>query len=48
MHTIDVPGIEHVYGFQRNPLMSGYKPRDAQPGDPLLRGEEPGLGELLR
>jgi len=48
MHTIDVPGIEHVYGFQRNPLMSGYKPRDAQPGDPLLRGEERGLGELLR
>jgi hypothetical protein len=23
MQTIDVPGIEHVYGFQRNSPLSG-------------------------
>ena len=43
----DVPHIEHVYGFQRNSPSSGYKINMLNRGESPLKGEEPGLEELL-
>jgi UDP-N-acetyl-D-mannosaminuronic acid dehydrogenase len=43
----DVAGIEHVYGFQRNSPSSGYKITMLNRGESPLKGEEPGLEELL-
>jgi len=48
MQTIDVPGIEHVYGFQRDLASSGYTTAMLNRGESPLKGEEPGLPELLR
>lgn len=42
-----VPGIQKVYGFQRNSPSSGYKIRMLNEGKNPLKGEEPGLDELL-
>ncbi|PWR73645.1 nucleotide sugar dehydrogenase [Methanospirillum stamsii] len=42
-----VPGIEKVYGFQRNSSSSGYKIRMLNEGTNPLKGEEPGLDDLL-
>ena len=44
----DVPGVEHVYGFQRDSASSGYKINMLNRGESPLKGEEPGLEELLR
>ncbi|NVO65954.1 nucleotide sugar dehydrogenase [Methanofollis tationis] len=44
----DVPGIEHVYGFQRASRTSGYKIEMLNQGESPLKGEEPGLEDLLR
>ncbi|HOJ97531.1 MAG TPA: nucleotide sugar dehydrogenase, partial [Methanospirillum sp.] len=41
------PGIQKVYGFQRNSPSSGYKIRMLNKGKNPLKGEEPGLDELL-
>ncbi|WP_292492772.1 nucleotide sugar dehydrogenase [Methanoculleus sp. 10] len=43
----DVPGIEHVYGFQRDSASSGYKINMLNRGESPLKGEEPGLEDLL-
>ncbi len=43
----DVPHIEHVYGFQRDSPSSGYKIAMLNRGESPLKGEEPGLEELL-
>lgn len=43
----DLPGIEKVFGFQRNSLSSGYKIRMLNEGKNPLRGEEPGLDDLI-
>jgi UDP-N-acetyl-D-mannosaminuronic acid dehydrogenase len=43
----DAPGIEHVYGFQRDSASSGYKIAMLNRGESPLKGEEPGLEELL-
>ena len=43
----DVPGVEHVYGFQRDSASSGYKIAMLNRGKSPLKGEEPGLEELL-
>jgi hypothetical protein len=48
MQTIDVPGIEHVYGFQRDLASSGYTTAMLNRGESPLKGEGPGLEELLR
>jgi len=42
-----VPGVEHVYGFQRASASSGYKITMLNRGESPLKGEEPGLEELL-
>ena len=44
----DVPHFEHVYGFQRDSPTSGYKINMLNRGESPLKGEEPGLEELLR
>jgi UDP-N-acetyl-D-mannosaminuronic acid dehydrogenase len=43
----DAPGIEHVYGFQRDSASSGYKIAMLNRGESPLKGEEPGLEDLL-
>ncbi|NQS78649.1 MAG: nucleotide sugar dehydrogenase [Methanoculleus bourgensis] len=43
----DVPTVEHVYGFQRDSASSGYKIAMLNRGESPLKGEEPGLPELL-
>ncbi len=43
----DVAGVEHVYGFQRDSASSGYKIAMLNRGESPLKGEEPGLPELL-
>ena len=43
----DVAGVEHVYGFQRDSASSGYKIAMLNRGESPLKGEEPGLEELL-
>jgi UDP-N-acetyl-D-mannosaminuronic acid dehydrogenase len=42
------PAFEMVYGFQRDSLSSGYKIAMLNRGESPLKGEEPGLGDLLR
>lgn len=44
----DVPGVEHVYGFQRDSATSGYKIAMLNQGESPLKGEEPGLEDLLK
>jgi len=43
----DVPHFEKVYGFQRNSETSGYKIDMLNSGECPLKGEEPGLQELI-
>ncbi|EHQ34381.1 nucleotide sugar dehydrogenase [Methanoplanus limicola] len=43
----DVPHFEKVYGFQRNSKTSGYKIDMLNSGESPLKGEEPGLEELI-
>jgi UDP-N-acetyl-D-mannosaminuronic acid dehydrogenase len=43
----DVSHYERVYGFQRDSPTSGYKIEMLNRGEIPLKGEEPGLGELL-
>jgi len=43
----DSPGFELVYGFQRDSSSSGYKIAMLNRGESPLKGEEPGLEELL-
>ncbi|MHB8165088.1 MAG: nucleotide sugar dehydrogenase [Methanoregula sp.] len=44
----DVPHYERVYGFQRDSPSSGYKIAMLNRGESPLKGEEPGLEELLQ
>jgi UDP-N-acetyl-D-mannosaminuronic acid dehydrogenase len=44
----DSPQFEHVYGFQRDSPSSGYKIAMLNRGGSPLKGEEPGLEDLLR
>lgn len=44
----DSPSFEQVYGFQRDSPSSGYKIAMLNRGESPLRGEEPGLEELLK
>lgn len=44
----DSPAFERVYGFQRDSPTSGYKIAMLNRGESPLRGEEPGLEELLQ
>jgi UDP-N-acetyl-D-mannosaminuronic acid dehydrogenase len=44
----DSPAFEMVYGFQRDSPSSGYKIRMLNQGESPLKGEEPGLEELLK
>jgi len=44
----DAPQFDHVYGFQRDSPSSGYKIAMLNRGESPLKGEEPGLEELLR
>src|SRR5512137_1610715 len=43
-----VPHYEQVYGFQRDSKSSGYKIRMLNLGESPLKGEEPGLEDLLK
>jgi UDP-N-acetyl-D-mannosaminuronic acid dehydrogenase len=44
----DSPAFDFVYGFQRDSQSSGYKIEMLNRGESPLRGEEPGLEELLK
>ena len=44
----DSPKFEHVYGFQRDTPSSGYKIAMLNRGESPLKGEEPGLEEILK
>jgi UDP-N-acetyl-D-mannosaminuronic acid dehydrogenase len=44
----DSPQFDHVYGFQRDSPSSGYKIAMLNRGESPLKGEEPGLEDLLR
>jgi UDP-N-acetyl-D-mannosaminuronic acid dehydrogenase len=44
----DSDSFDFVWGFQRNSRSSGYKIDMLNRGESPLKGEEPGLGELLR
>ena len=44
----DSPAFDFVFGFQRDSLSSGYKIEMLNRGESPLKGEEPGLEELLR
>lgn len=44
----DVPGIGHVFGFQRDSKTSGYKIAMLNRGESPLKGDEPGLEPLLK
>jgi len=43
----DAPQFSHVYGFQRDSPSSGYKIAMLNKGESPLKGEEPGLEDLL-
>jgi UDP-N-acetyl-D-mannosaminuronic acid dehydrogenase len=43
----DAPAFDHVWGFQRDSPSSGYKVAMLNRGESPLKGEEPGLEELL-
>jgi UDP-N-acetyl-D-mannosaminuronic acid dehydrogenase len=44
----DSPAFDFVYGFQRDSLSSGYKIAMLNRGESPLKGEEPGLEDLLK
>jgi UDP-N-acetyl-D-mannosaminuronic acid dehydrogenase len=44
----DSPVFDHVYGFQRDSPSSGYKIAMLNKGESPLKGEEPGLEDLLK
>ena len=44
----DSPEFEQVFGFQRDSPSSGYKVAMLNRGESPLKGEEPGLEELLK
>ena len=44
----DSPAFDFVYGFQRDSSSSGYKIAMLNRGESPLKGEEPGLEELLQ
>ena len=44
----DAPQFENVYGFQRDSASSGYKIAMLNRGESPLKGEEPGLEELIK
>jgi UDP-N-acetyl-D-mannosaminuronic acid dehydrogenase len=44
----DSPQFSHVYGFQRDSPSSGYKIAMLNRGESPLKGEEPGLEDLLK
>ena len=44
----DSPEFEKVYGFQRDSKSSGYKIAMLNRGESPLKGEEPGLEDLLK
>ena len=44
----DSPAFDFVFGFQRDSLSSGYKIEMLNRGESPLKGEEPGLEELLK
>jgi len=44
----DSPAFDHVFGFQRDSASSGYKIAMLNRGESPLKGEEPGLEELLK
>jgi len=44
----DLPHIEKVYGFQRASKSSGYKIEMLNKGESPLKGEEPGLEDLIK
>ena len=44
----DSPAFDFVYGFQRDSSSSGYKIAMLNRGESPLKGEEPGLGDLLQ
>ena len=44
----DSPLFDHVYGFQRDSASSGYKIAMLNRGESPLKGEEPGLEDLLK
>ena len=44
----DSPAFDFVYGFQRDSQSSGYKIEMLNRGESPLKGEEPGLEELLK
>ena len=44
----DVPHYQKVYGFQRESKTSGYKIAMLNRGESPLKGEEPGLADLIR
>lgn len=46
MHTVNVPGIEHIYSFRRDSPSSGHKIAMLNPGSPL-KDKETWLEELL-
>lgn len=43
----DAPAFDRVYGFQRDSASSGYKIRMLNAGESPLKGEEPGLEDLI-
>ncbi|UUX92312.1 nucleotide sugar dehydrogenase [Methanoplanus endosymbiosus] len=44
----DAPEFDYVYGFQRDSKTSGYKIDMLNAGESPLKGEEPGLDELIK
>ena len=44
----DSPEFDFVYGFQRDSPSSGYKIAMLNRGESPLKGEEPGLEDLLK
>lgn len=44
----DSPAFDHVYGFQRDSKSSGYKVDMLNRGESPLKGEEPGLEDLIK
>ncbi|EHQ34351.1 nucleotide sugar dehydrogenase [Methanoplanus limicola] len=44
----DAPEFDYVYGFQRDSITSGYKIDMLNSGESPLKGEEPGLDELIK
>ena len=48
-HSLQTPRVfDFVYGFQRDSASSGYKIAMLNRGESPLKGEEPGLEDLLK